>query len=105
MAGDLKVIDDGQRIVEGLDEVIAWTNGDESAARIIPWQAPTSVDVKGIRMKLGMSQRAFAACFGLKLDSLRNWEQDKRVPETSARVLLTIIDREPDAVKRALAVG
>lgn len=104
MAGDLKVINDGQRIVDGLDDVIAWTKGDQNAARVIPWQAPTSVDVKAIRNKLGMSQKEFAACFGLKLESLRNWEQDKRVPETSARVLLTIIDRQPDAVKEALAI-
>jgi len=95
----------GQKILDGLDDVIAWTNGDENAARIIDWQAPTSVDVRAIRQKMGMTQRQFAARFGLKLDSLRNWEQDKRVPETSARVLLTVIDLEPEAVKRALKIG
>lgn len=95
----------GQRIIDGLNDVIAWTEGDDNAARIVAWQAPTSVDVRAIREKLDMSQKEFAARFGLKLASLRNWEQDKRVPETSARVLLTIIDREPDAVKKALAIG
>lgn len=105
MAGEQKVFDDGQRIIDGLDDAIAWTKGDENAARIIPWRAPTSVDVKAIRAKLGMSQKEFAARFGLKLESLRNWEQDKRVPDSSARVLLTLIDREPEAVKRALAIG
>ncbi|MFD1704465.1 helix-turn-helix domain-containing protein [Methylopila henanensis] len=97
--------DDGQSIIDGLDDVIAFNNGDQNAARLIPWQAPTSVDVRAIRNKLGMSQKEFAARFGLKLASLRNWEQDKRVPETATRVLLTIIDREPDAVKKALAIG
>ncbi|KQU21652.1 hypothetical protein ASG63_22930 [Methylobacterium sp. Leaf94] len=105
MANEHRVFDDGQRIVDGLDEAIAWTKGDTTAARLIPWQAPTSVDVRAIRQKMGMSQREFAACFGLKLESLRNWEQNKRVPETSARVLLTLIDREPDAVKRAFAIA
>lgn len=95
----------GQKIIDGLDDAIAWTNGDQDAARVVQWQAPTSVDVRAIRQKLGMSQKAFAAQFGLKLESLRNWEQDKRVPETSARVLLTIIDRQPEAVKKALAIG
>jgi putative transcriptional regulator len=95
----------GQKIIDGLDDVIAWTNGDENAARVLDWQAPTSVDVRAIRSKMGMSQRQFAARFGLKLEALRNWEQDKRVPDTSARVLLTIIDREPEAVKKALAIG
>jgi putative transcriptional regulator len=95
----------GQKIIEALEDVIAWNNGDKDAARLIDWQAPTSVDVRSIRQKLGMSQREFAQRFGLKLDSLRNWEQNKRMPETAARVLLTIIDREPIAVKRALQIG
>lgn len=105
MAGKHKVNDGGQRIVDGLADVLAWTKGDESAARVIPFHAPTSVDVKGIRGKLGLSQKEFAAQFGLRLQSLRNWEQDKRVPDTSTRVLLTIIDREPEAVKKALAIA
>jgi putative transcriptional regulator len=95
----------GKGIIDALDEVIEWTKGDSNAARIMEWQAPTSVDVRLVRQKLNMSQKKFAACFGLKLESLRNWEQDKRVPDTSARVLLTIIDREPEAVKKALALG
>ena len=103
MASD-QINDDGQRIIDGLNDVIAFTKGDRAAARIMSWQAPTSVDVKAIRNKLGMSQREFAARFGLKLDSLRNWEQDKRVLDTATRVLFTIVDKEPDAVKRALAV-
>ena len=97
--------DGGQKIIDGLDDVIAWTKGDQNAARVLEWRAPTSVDVKSIRESMGMTQRQFAARFGLKLESLRNWEQDKRVPETAARVLFTIIDREPEAVKRALAIG
>lgn len=95
---------DGQKILDGLDDVIAWTNGDDSAARIVKWDAPTSIDVRGVREKLGMSQRQFAARFGLKLDTLRNWEQNKRFPDGTARVLLTLIDRDPEGVKRALAI-
>ncbi|HEV8680420.1 MAG TPA: helix-turn-helix domain-containing protein [Stellaceae bacterium] len=61
------------------------------------------VDVKAIRAKLGMSQEAFATAFGLKLASLRDWEQQRRMPRGPARTLLKIIDREPAAVRRALA--
>ena len=31
------------------------------------------------------------------------WEQGRRVPDRAARVLLTVIDREPEAVVRALS--
>lgn len=95
---------DGHKILDGLDDIIAWTEGDDSAARVVRWEAPTSIDVRSVRSKLGMSQRQFAARFGLKLDTLRNWEQSKRVPDGTARVLLTLIDRDPEGVKRALAI-
>jgi putative transcriptional regulator len=32
---------------------------------------------------------------------LRDWEQDRRIPEGPARVLLTVIAKEPKAVERA----
>jgi len=35
--------------------------------------------------------------------TVRDWEQHRRRPAGSARVLLTAIDREPEAVRRALA--
>lgn len=64
---------------------------------------PADVDVKSIRSKLGMTQARFAAAFGFTLDAVRNWEQGRRRPEGAARAFLLVIDREPDAVRRALA--
>jgi putative transcriptional regulator len=60
-------------------------------------------DVPAIRKKLGFTQQDFARSFGVSLGTLRNWEQGLRLPEGPARVLLTVIDREPEAVKRALS--
>ena len=64
---------------------------------------PDQVDVRAIRKKLGMSQRQFAASFGFGLDAVQNWEQGRRRPEGAARAFLKVIEREPDAVRRALA--
>jgi putative transcriptional regulator len=61
------------------------------------------VDVVAIRTRLGLSQGEFAARFGFKLDALQNWEQDRRRPDGAARALLRVIEREPEAVLRALA--
>jgi putative transcriptional regulator len=47
-----------------------------------------------------MSQAQFAASFGFGLDAVQNWEQGRRRPEGA---FLEVIDREPDAVRRALA--
>jgi putative transcriptional regulator len=70
--------------------------------RVVP---PTTVDVRAIREKLHLSQSAFAARFGFTAASVRQWEQGRRQPQGPARVLLTIIDREPVAVQRALHAG
>ena len=41
--------------------------------------------------------------FGLDARALQDWEQGRRVPDRAARVLLTVIDSDPEAVVRALA--
>lgn len=66
---------------------------------------PDTIDVRKIREKLGMTQASFACVFGFKLATLRHWEQKTRTPEGPARAYLTVIDREPDAVRKALLAG
>ncbi len=63
----------------------------------------SQLDVKAIRQRLGLTQMAFARRYGLSLGSVRNWEQGCRQPEGPARILLRVIEREPEAVQRALA--
>ena len=66
--------------------------------------SPTYVDVRKVRERLEMTQERFAATFGISVGTLRGWELGRRRPEGPARVLLTVIEREPEAVRRALAV-
>jgi putative transcriptional regulator len=89
----------GKRILEGLEEALRYTRGEETDARVTVIETP---DVPAIRKKLGFTQQEFAESFGVSLGTLRNWEQGARLPEGPARVLLQVIDREPAAVKRAL---
>ena len=60
-------------------------------------------DVRVIRERLGLSQEVFADRFHLSLRTVQEWEQGRRIPEGPARVLLQVIERDPDAVERALA--
>ena len=60
------------------------------------------IDVRALRRRLRMSQAAFAAQFAVELRTVQNWEQGQRRPDGPARVLLQVIDREPEAVMRAL---
>jgi putative transcriptional regulator len=41
--------------------------------------------------------------FGFAIDAVQDWEQHRRMPDRTARILLTVIAREPAAVTRALA--
>ena len=48
---------------------------------------------------------AFARKYGFALSAVRDWEQGRRRPDRSARILLKIVEREPEAgVTRALQV-
>ena len=95
----------GNRILEGLEEALQHAKGSSETARVSVIQVPKMVDVLAIRHNLGMSQEAFALRFGFKISTLRQWEQGRRQPEGPARVLLKIIEKEPEAADRALVAG
>lgn len=59
-------------------------------------------DTKAIRKATGLSQSDFAWRFGFDVSALRDWEQGRRTPDRAARVLLAVIQYEPEAVERAL---
>jgi putative transcriptional regulator len=90
------------KISAGLADATAYLDGtaDTSRYRV---HVPDAVDVKRIRAALGLSQEAFAATYGFALSAVRDWEQGRRQPDRSARILLKIVEKEPDAVTRALA--
>jgi putative transcriptional regulator len=87
------------------EEIERWKREDgfEESALGPPRFVQASPDVRAIRGRLGLSQDAFAARFHLSLRTVQEWEQQRRVPEGPARVLLQVIEREPEAVARALA--
>ena len=89
----------GAELIESAHEAVAIARGTAKPARAY---VPQKVDVPAIRKKTGMSQARFASVFGIPLGTLRDWEQDRRQPDQTARVLLAVIDRDPKAVQRVL---
>jgi putative transcriptional regulator len=87
-------------IMRGLDEVEGYLEG-KGAGYVV--HIPDDVDVKAIRQKLKLSQPKFAETFGFSVGRIRDWEQKRSPVDAPSRVFLTIIDREPDAVFRALS--
>lgn len=91
----------GARIVEGLEQAISWTHGENSDVRVTLIQAP-EVNVREVRTNMGLSQAQFAAKFGFPPATLRNWEQGRSRPDTPTRVLLAVIAKHPEAVEDVL---
>jgi putative transcriptional regulator len=57
---------------------------------------------KIIRRALGLSQEDFAARYHIPIGTLRDWEQGRVEPDQAARAYLTVIARDPEAVRKAL---
>jgi putative transcriptional regulator len=92
----------GKRIAGAAREVAAHLRGEISLPTY-QVTVPETIDVAALRTRLGLSQAAFARAFGLDLAALQAWEQHRRRPDRTARILLAVIAREPEAVMRALA--
>jgi putative transcriptional regulator len=58
--------------------------------------------VKVMRRALGLTQEEFSTRFRIPLGTLRDWEQGKSEPDQAARAYLTVIARDPEAVRKAL---
>lgn len=91
----------GQEVETALGEVLAHVRGEvELPCRIV--DDPAAEHILALRKRMKLSRREFADRFGLDARALQEWEQGRRVPDRAARVLLTVIDRDPEAVVRAL---
>jgi putative transcriptional regulator len=79
-------------------DIAAHAAADERAARV-----DAGAHARRVRTGLKLSQAEFARRIGVSVETVRNWEQGKRCPDQAARSLLRAIEREPEAVLRALA--
>ena len=90
----------GLALEEGLREALAYKRGEiELETRTIELMTPKRV--KAIRKSVAKSPREFERRFGVPARTVEGWEQGKKV-DVAARVLLTVIEKEPEAVERAL---
>ena len=66
-----------ESIKQGLTEAIDFSEGQVERAVVHKFDP---VDVKEIRSNVNMTQREFAANFGISLGTLRHWERGDRLP-------------------------
>ncbi|RTL50249.1 MAG: helix-turn-helix domain-containing protein [Bradyrhizobiaceae bacterium] len=88
------------RIVEikdGLEVPLA-----PSLSSMIPRREPMP-QVRQLRLRARLTQAEFASRLSVPIETIRNWEQGKRMPRGPARALLAVIAHAPDTVFAALA--
>lgn len=56
-----------------------------------------------VRRRLGLTQEAFAALLRIPVGTIRNWEQNRKLPDPAARTLLGLIAADPSHAFRLLS--
>jgi putative transcriptional regulator len=59
--------------------------------------------VRDLRRRARLTQLEFASRLGVPVETIRNWEQGKRMPRGPARALLAVIAHAPETVFSALS--
>lgn len=94
----------GEGLIEAFAELAAHLRGEETGIESYEFTPPdelTPARIRDIRESFG-SRVAFAALTGIPAGTIEGYERGRRAPDAATRALLKVIEREPDAVRRAL---
>jgi putative transcriptional regulator len=83
----------------------ATTSVAPATTSVAPGEPVTLPLVRDLRRRARLTQLEFAARLGVPVETIRNWEQGKRMPRGPARALLAVIAHAPETVFAALAPG
>lgn len=93
----------GRRLIAAAQEGRAIVRG-RAKKHSFQIHVPADIDVAKIRHRLGLSQAEFSQRFGFNTASVKDWEQGRTTPTGPVRAYLKVIEKDPDAVKRALTI-
>ena len=89
----------GDDLIQSLNEALAHAKGNGPAI------VHDFINPRDVRKQANLTQAQMAPLMGMSLSGYRKWEQGSRRLSGPAAVLLRVIDREPNAVRRALLSG
>jgi putative transcriptional regulator len=95
-----KTTEFSEALIESLEEVAAWRRGEADLESIDYPDPMPATRVKEIRKKVARSAKDFEKRFGIPAATLNNWEQGRRRPDPAGRLLLRLIEAEPETVER-----
>lgn len=105
MEGEKTMTKFGDDLITALGQALAHARGDDSVVGAVHEidRAREAVDVKAVRRRVGLKQVEMARIMDMSLSGYRKWEQNTRSVSGPARTMLVVMEREPEAVIRALA--
>jgi len=86
----------GDDLIQAMTETLAHAKGEGTAIVHAP------ISPREVRQRARLTQAQMAPLMGMSLSGYRKWEQGQRRVSGPAATLLRLIQKEPDAVKRAL---
>ena len=89
----------GEDLIKSLDEALAHAKGEGPAIVHAP------VSPREVRKRAKLTQARMAPLMGISLSGYKKWEQGARRVSGPAEALLRVIQKEPEAVRRALIAG
>jgi len=90
---------DFNELVESMKQAVSISKGEMQPSRVFVF---SPINVKEVREKTNKNQEDFASMIGVKVGTLRNWEQGRRKPDGAALTLLKIVAADPKYVERVL---
>lgn len=69
----------GIKLITSAKQALSYARGETSEGFIA--HVPEDVDVKSIRLSLGLTQPEFSLRFGFDVRAVQDWEQKRRQPE------------------------
>jgi len=91
-------------VMRGLQEMLSHAQGKidlrSHHAVAKPPREFSAEEIRGIRTKLNMSQGFFAEVIGVSKKTVESWEYNRGKPSGAAARVLTIADKDPDALRR-----
>ena len=86
----------GEDLIQSLNEALAHARGEGPAIAHAP------MTPREVRKQAKLTQAQMAPLMGMSLSGYRKWEQGVRRVSGPAAALLRVIQKEPEAVRRAL---
>ena len=95
----------GAELIQSMNESIKYMRGENNGAIEHKIMVPSNINVPKIRKSMKLTPVEFAKKFGFNYKTLQHWERGDRRPTGPARILLCILEKEPNIVIKYLSSG